>query len=211
MIKDFNLAWVILLLVFSARGETKDIWSLQPVKRPEVPNPDASLTEIRNPIDAFVQRKLLSKNLKPSPKADRFTLLRRLSLDLTGLPPSPGRMEAFVNDPRSTNSAYRELVDELLNSPRFGERWAQHWLDIIRWAETAGFETNVERTDAWYYRDWVIKALNDDMPYDRFILHQIAGDVTGEDAALGFLVSGPANLPGQIGRAEEAKIGRAQA
>ncbi len=204
MIKDFNLAWVILLLVFSARGETKDIWSLQPVKRPEVPNTDASLTKIRNPIDAFVQRKLLSKNLKPSPKADRFTLLRRLSLDLTGLPPSPGRMEAFVNDPRSTNSAYRELVDELLNSPRFGERWAQHWLDIIRWAETAGFETNVERTDAWYYRDWVIKALNDDMPYDRFILHQIAGDVTGEDAALGFLVSGPANLPGQIGRDEEA-------
>ena len=193
-----------LLLALACPVAAEQIWSLEPVKRPDVPEAKALPGPILNPIDAFVQQKLVRANLKPSPKADRSILLRRISLDLTGLPPTAERLETFVNDPRSTRSAYRELVEELLASPHYGERWAQHWLDVIRWAETVGFETNLERPDAWHYRDWVIKALNDDMPYDRFILHQIAGDVTGEDAALGFLVSGPANLPGQIGRDEEA-------
>ena len=193
-----------LLLALACPVAAEQIWSLEPVKRPDVPEAKALPGPILNPIDAFVQQKLVRANLKPSPKADRSILLRRISLDLTGLPPTAERLETFVNDPRSTRSAYRELVEELLASPHYGERWAQHWLDVIRWAETVGFETNLERTDAWHYRDWVIKALNDDIPYDRFILHQIAGDVTGEDAALGFLVSGPANLPGQIGRDEEA-------
>ncbi|SVE45543.1 uncharacterized protein METZ01_LOCUS498397, partial [marine metagenome] len=189
-----------LLLALACPVAAEQIWSLEPVKRPDAPEAKALPGPILNPIDAFVQQKLVRANLKPSPKADRSILLRRISLDLTGLPPTAERLETFVNDPRSTRSAYRELVEELLASPHYGERWAQHWLDVIRWAETVGFETNLERTDAWHYRDWVIKALNDDIPYDRFILHQIAGDVTGEDAALGFLVSGPANLPGQIGR-----------
>ena len=193
-----------LLLALACPVAAEQIWSLEPVKRPDVPEAKALPGPILNPIDAFVQQKLVRANLKPSPKADRSILLRRISLDLTGLPPTAERLETFVNDPRSTRSAYRELVEELLASPHYGERWAQHWLDVIRWAETVGFETNLERTDAWHYRDWVIKALNDDIPYDRFILHQIAGDVTGEDAALGFLVSGPANLPGQVGRDEEA-------
>ena len=193
-----------LLLTLACPVAAEQIWSLEPVKRPDAPEAKALPGPILNPIDAFVQQKLVRANLKPSPKADRSILLRRISLDLTGLPPTAERLETFVNDPRSTRSAYRELVEELLASPHYGERWAQHWLDVIRWAETVGFETNLERTDAWHYRDWVIKALNDDIPYDRFILHQIAGDVTGEDAALGFLVSGPANLPGQIGRDEEA-------
>ena len=118
MIKGFNLAWVILLLVFPAQGETKDIWSLQPVKRPEVPNPDATLTEIRNPIDAFVQERLDASKLKPSTEADRRTLIRRLSFDLHGLPPKPKAIEAFVasKDPK----AYEKLVDELLDSPHYG-------------------------------------------------------------------------------------------
>ena len=193
-----------LLLTLACPVAAEQIWSLEPVKRPDAPEAKALPGPILNPIDAFVQQKLVRANLKPSPKADRSILLRRISLDLTGLPPTAERLETFVNDPRSTRSAYRELVEELLASPHYGERWAQHWLDVIRWAETVGFETNLERTDAWHYRDWVIKALNDDIPYDRFILHQIAGDITGEDAALGFLVSGPANLPGQIGRDEEA-------
>ena len=96
------------------------------------------------------------------------------------------------------------MIDGLLASPQYGERWAQHWLDVIRWAETVGFETNIERPNAWYYRDWIIDALNRDLPYDRFIHDQLTGDVTGTDAALGFLVSGPALQPGQIGRDEEA-------
>src|SRR5690606_9886664 len=98
------------------------------------------------------------------------------------------------------DEACLRVVQRLLDSPRYGERWAQHWLDVIRWAETVGFETNLERPRAWPYRDWVIDALNADKPYDQFVFEQIAGDTVGEDAALGFLVAGPANLPGQIGR-----------
>ena len=132
----------------------------------------------------------MQKNLKFSPSAHRATLLRRVCLDLTGLPPSLALTQTFANDPRETAVVYAETVDQLLASPRYGERWAQHWLDVIRWAETVGFETNAERTQAWPYRDWVISALNHDMPYDRFILEQIAGDTVGIDAALGFLLAG---------------------
>ena len=112
MIKGFNLAWVILLLVFSARGASEGIWSLQPVKRPEVPNPDASLTEIRNPIDAFVQKRLGSSKLKPSTEADRRTLIRRLSFDLHGLPPKPEAVEAFVasKDPKGLRETGRRTA-----------------------------------------------------------------------------------------------------
>ncbi len=123
---------------------------------------------------------------------------------LTGLPPTPAEVDEFVNDPDGIDVAYARAVDRLLDSPRYGERWAQHWLDVIRWAETVGFETNLERPSAWPYRDWVIQSLNEDKPYDRFVFEQLAGDTVGEDAALGFLVAGPANLPGQIGRDEEA-------
>ena len=150
------------------------------------------------------EKKIREQNLQSSPETDRATLFRRIFLDLTGLPPSPSALEDFLNDPRDTDVVYAEAVDKLLATPRYGERWAQHWLDVIRWAETAGFETNRERPDAWNYRDWVIAALNNDMPYDRFIFEQIAGDTVGADAALGFLVAGPANLRGQIGRDEQA-------
>ena len=172
-------------------------WSLQPMKK-------TAIADKGHPIDFFIGQKLEQERLGFSPPAHWTTLLRRVCLDLTGLPPSLALTQAFANDPRETAVVYAETVDQLLASPRYGERWAQHWLDVIRWAETVGFETNAERTQAWPYRDWVISALNHDMPYDRFILEQIAGDTVGVDAALGFLLAGPANLAGQIGRDEQA-------
>jgi mono/diheme cytochrome c family protein len=158
---------------------------------------------VGNPsIDGFITEKLAEQGLTMSPPAERSVWLRRVTFDLTGLPPTPEELAEFVGDPRP--DAFSRVVDRLLDSERYGERWAQHWLDVIRWAETVGFETNAERPNAWRYRDWVIRSLNEDKPYNRFVLEQIAGDTVSEDAALGFLVAGPANLPGQIGRDEAA-------
>ena len=179
-----------------------DHWSLQPIVRPPVPSTAAA--HQRNPIDAFILRKLRSSGLEPSPAAASVTLIRRVTLDLTGLPPTPHEVESYQSEASDGDVAYERLVERLLASPRYGERWAQHWLDVIRWAETVGFETNRPRPNAWPYRDWVIAALNSDLPYDRFVFEQLAGDTISRDAALGFLVAGPANLPGQIGRDEEA-------
>lgn len=156
-------------------------------------------------IDQFIDARLAERGLIRNPIADPRTLARRIYFDLTGLPPTPDEVDAFVRQPNTA-----QLVEQLLASPRYGERWAQHWLDVIRWAETVGFETNAERQFAWPYRDWVIDSLNADKPYDRFLFEQIAGDTVGEDAALGFLVAGPANLPGQIGRDEVAMRGARQ-
>lgn len=175
-----------------------DHWSFQPVHRPEIPG-DGTLA----PIDAFVQQRLTESELSASPPAAPHTLIRRVTQVLTGLPPTPEDVAAYLAA-GDRDQAYAALVDRLLDSPRYGERWAQHWLDVIRWAETVGFETNLQRPRAWPYRDWVIDSLNEDKPWDRFLFEQIAGDTVGEDAALGFLVAGPANLPGQIGRDEEA-------
>ena len=180
-------------------------WSLLPPQAVSIPiNEDAPENWQNNPINAFIFRKLQQQGLSPSPPAERQTLIRRLALDMTGLPPSWSEVTEFVNDPDDIDTAFKKVVDRLLQSPRYGERWAQHWLDVIRWAETVGFETNKSRPNAWPYRDWVIDSLNEDKPYDRFIFEQVAGDTVGEDAALGFLVAGPANLPGQIGRDESA-------
>ncbi len=134
---------------------------------------------------------------------DRATWLRRLSLDLTGLPPSPQRVAAFVADQH--RDAYERVVDELLASPRYGERLAQHWLDLVRYADTHGFEVNTERPNAWPYRDYVIEAFNADRPYDRFIREQIVGEALGQDAATGFLVTASVLLPLQIGADEPSK------
>ena len=178
-----------------------DWWSLQPPQQPAVPPVSAADA---HPIDAFVRRQLQAAGLTFSPPADAVTLLRRVSLDLIGLPPSPQDVQRFLEHPQGPDQAYEQWVDRLLASPQYGERWAQHWLDVIRWAETVGFETNIPRPNAWHYRDWVIDALNQDKPYDRFVWEQLAGDTENVDAALGFAVAGPANLPGQIGRDEEA-------
>ena len=138
---------IILAFVFASGvwAADKKHWSFQPVKRVAVPAKS-------NPIDYFIGRKLRENSLTSSPKADRITLLRRATLDMTGLPPSPESVKKFVEDPRTTEIAFAEAVEGLLASPRYGERWAQHWLDVIRWAETVGFETNIERPNAWHYR-----------------------------------------------------------
>jgi mono/diheme cytochrome c family protein len=166
-------------------------WSFKPLVRPVVPvgrAPDAPRW-VQNPIDAFVLAKLTDAGLKPNPGADRRTLIRRLKFDLLGLPPTPEEVAAFVAD--AAPDAYEKLVEKYLASSHYGERWARHWLDVVRFAESNGFEMNWERPNAWPYRDWVIRSLNEDTPYDRFVREQLAGDSLGTDAATGFLVGGP--------------------
>ncbi|MCA9177383.1 MAG: DUF1553 domain-containing protein [Planctomycetales bacterium] len=169
-------------------AETVDHWAFQPVSRPALPE----ATSANSAIDALVFAKLREHGLEPSPTADRRSLIRRLFLVMHGLPPTPERVEQFVRDERV--DAWERLVDEVLESPRYGEQWASYWLDLVRFGETHGFETNRERPNAWRYRDWVIDALNRDLPYDRFILDQLAGDARGADVATGFLVAGPYDL-----------------
>jgi hypothetical protein len=170
-----------------------DWWSLQPVRPPKPPAvKDAAWP--RNAIDAFVLAGLEARRLGPAPAADRATLIRRATFDLHGLPPTPAEIDAFVSDP--SPGAWEKLVDRLLASPRYGERWGRHWLDVVRFGESQGFERDKPRDHAWRYRDYVIDALNADKPYDRFVKEQIAGDVlapvTPEGVvATGFLVCGP--------------------
>ncbi|MEN3942757.1 PSD1 and planctomycete cytochrome C domain-containing protein [Prosthecobacter sp. SYSU 5D2] len=154
-------------------------------------------------LDSFITAKLEEKGLTLSPQADRRTLIRRLYLVLHGLPPSPEEVESFAAD--TDPHSYEKLVDRLLASPRYGERWARHWLDVIAFGETHGFEVNTPRPNAWPYRDYVINAFNNDTPYPQFILEQLAGDAVGTDAATGFIVANAALLPGQTGKDEESK------
>jgi len=181
---------VLLPYVMSGADSTNKIewWSFKPLRRPEVPK-IKNAKWVRNPIDLFVLDQLEEQQLKPSAEAERQTLIRRLYFNLIGLPPSPGDVTAFVKD--KSAGAYETLVDKLLASPRYGERWARHWLDVVRFAESHGFEMNQPRLNAWPYRDYVIRAFNEDKPYDRFVLEQLAGDVLGVDEATGFLVAGP--------------------
>ncbi len=186
-----------------------DWWSLRPLTRPKLP----ALTEkdaawVRTPIDAFVIAKLREKGLTPSPEADRRTLLRRLSFDLTGLPPTPAELATFLAD--TAPDAYERLVERLLASPAYGERWARHWLDVVHYGETHGYDKDKPRLNAWPYRDYVIRAFNDDRPYARFVQEQLAADVlfpneTQLIPALGFIAAGPWDF---IGHAEvpETKI-----
>ncbi|WP_102017568.1 DUF1549 and DUF1553 domain-containing protein [Rhodopirellula islandica] len=171
----------------------REHWAFLPLETVEVP-PPANTGWRRNPIDDFIQHELSQRNLHPQPKASRRTLIRRLSFDLTGLPPTPEQIAAFEADART--DAYERLVDRLLDSPRHGERWAQHWLDLARFAETDGFEHDKLRPEAWKYRDWVIAALNEDLPYNEFIRRQIAGDEIDPNdqsarTATRFCLSGP--------------------
>ncbi len=173
-------------------------WSFQPIQKHLPPASEDPFVKGGNAIDAFVLAKLHDKGLTPSPEADKRTLIRRLYLDVHGLPPSPQQVQQFIDD--NSSDAWPKLVDEVLKSPRYGERWASHWLDVVRFGDTHGFEVNTPRESAWPYRDYVIKSFNEDKPYSQFIQEQIAGDQLGVDAATGFLVAAPALLPGQIGR-----------
>ena len=166
-------------------------WSLKPVRRP-VPPALGQTQRPANAVDSFVFAKLAKGGLAPSRLAGRPVLIRRLHLVMLGMHPSPGEVAAFVNDPQP--DAWERLVDRVLDDPRLGERWAQHWLDVIRYAETHGFETNQERPNAWPFRDWVVDALNHDLPYDQFVRGQLAGDALGSGTGTGFLVAGPYDL-----------------
>ena len=148
-------------------------WAFQPVKKTPPPHVQNALWP-RGPIDRFVLNKLESRHWQPARPAPRSVLVRRLYFDLTGLPPSPEEVAAFESD--ASPDAYERLVDRLLASPRYGERWAQHWLDVIRFAETEGFEYDRHLPGAWRFRDFVIDSLNRDKPFDQFIIEQIAGD-----------------------------------
>ena len=148
-------------------------WAFLPPKRPEVPKV-ADAAWAAHPIDAFIRAQLEKEGLKPSPEADRATLLRRVTLDLTGLPPTPAEVESFVHDTRP--DAYERLVDRLLASPAYGERWARPWLDLARYADSNGYSIDAPR-NIWKYRDWVIDALNRDLPFDQFLTDQLAGDL----------------------------------
>ena len=179
-----------------------DWWSYKPLKRPPVPLPTGvAPTRMRTPIDAFLIRKLHEAGLDMSPEADRRTLARRLYFDLLGLPPAPEEVDTFLRDRHP--AAYERLVDRLLASPHYGERWARHWLDVAHYADTHGFDKDKVRANAWPYRDYVIRSFNADKPYDQFVLEQIAGDVLRPDdpeaiTATGFLVAGPFDWVGQI-------------
>jgi mono/diheme cytochrome c family protein len=163
-------------------------WAYEPLRRPPLPHVK-DFGWARNPVDQFILTRLEAEGLSHSPQADPRTLIRRLYFTLTGLPPTPEEIQAFVEDP--SDAAYAALVEELLASPRYGECWARHWLDVVRFAESQGFETNTERANAWPFRDYVIRAFNDDKPFDQFVLEQLAGDAVGADEATGFLVGGP--------------------
>jgi uncharacterized protein DUF1553/uncharacterized protein DUF1549/cytochrome c len=183
-------------------------WAWEPIKRPAIPRISSQsrfaihIPQSGNPIDLFIVARLARAGLKMSPEADRRSLIRRLSFDLLGLPPSPERVLEFVNDraPR----AYEKLVDEMLQSPRYGERWARHWLDVVHYGDTHGYDKDKPRPNAWPYRDYVIRALNEDKPYTRFVEEQIAGDALYPGTrdgiiALGFISAGPWDF---IGHAE---------
>ena len=166
-------------------ADPMDHWAFKPLRQPGTPR-------FMDPIDAFLLVRLEAKGLKFSPRADKRTLIRRLYLVMHGLPPTQAEVAAFVenNDPR----AYAQLVDRVLASPRYGERWGQHWLDIVRFAESHGFEMNRERPHAWRYRDYVIESFNTDKPYNQFVKEQLAGDTFGAEAATGFIVAGPHDM-----------------
>ncbi len=174
-------------------------WSLQPLNRPTPPAVEANW--VRTPIDAFILAKLRDHKLAPSPEADRRTLIRRLYFDLLGLPPSFNEVQAFVAD--RDPHAYEKLVDRLLESPDYGERWGRYWLDIVHYGDTHGYDKDKVRPNAWPYRDYVIRAFNDDKPYSRFVEEQVAGDIlypgTADGVlATGFLAAGPFDYVGQI-------------
>ncbi len=185
-----------------------DHWAFQPIVRPQVPGKPKKGT---NAIDAFLQAELKRQGLKYSASAEPLALLRRATIVLTGIAPTPEETATFLATwKEDSDKAYSDLVDRLMSSPHFGERWAQHWLDVIRWAETNGSEANLYRKNAWVYRDYVVRAFNEDKPYDLFVREQIAGDSLGSGEATGFLVSGPHVPAATVGR-EPAAIRQARA
>jgi hypothetical protein len=209
VLRDWIAAGAIWPTTIVITDDPLDWWSLRPLAKPPIPNSSERHADtLRTPIDAFVLDGLRSAGLTPSPRADRRTLIRRLSYDLLGLPPTVAEVEAFVAD--SDPLAYEKLVDRLLASPHYGERWARHWLDVVHYGETHGYDKDKPRPNAWPYRDYLIRAFNEDRPYAQFVEEQLAGDALEADTrdgieATGFLAAGPWDF---IGHAEvpETKI-----
>jgi hypothetical protein len=208
-----HLPFVCLIVTTICRAaapsvdEGRQHWAFQPLlTNPTVPEVKTKAWP-KNDIDRFILAKLEAAGLrKPSAEADRATLIRRVTLDLIGLPPTPEEVEAFVRD--ESPKAYEKLIDRLLASPHYGERWGRHWLDLARYADTSGFHNDLDRPYAWKYRDYVIRSFNDDKPYARFIAEQIAGDeVEGASEetliATGFCRNGPSN-DDNMGKTPEA-------
>jgi hypothetical protein len=188
------VAGLALALPAPAQEARESAWPFVPLSRPAVPAVrDAD--GVRNPVDAFVLARLEKAGLRPCPQADKPTLLRRVTFDLTGLAPTAAERAAFLAD--TSPDAYERLVDRLLASPRFGERWAQHWLDVVRYAETDGFKANRLRPEAYRYRDYVIRAFNADLPYDRFLSQQLAGDELEPDNPEALVATGFFRLPAE--------------
>ncbi|MCE9630460.1 MAG: PSD1 and planctomycete cytochrome C domain-containing protein [Planctomycetia bacterium] len=179
-----------------------DHWAFKPVRRPAVPVVHDTAWP-KNDIDRFILARLEAEGLTPAAEADRRTWLRRVTFDLTGLPTTPEEVEQFAAD--TSPGAHGRVIERLLASPRYGERYAQHWLDVVRYADTHGYEVNTERPNAWPYRDYCISAFNADLPYDQFVREQIAGGEPGKEAATGFLVAAAVLLPGQIGADDVSK------
>lgn len=172
----------------SRKYDEEKIWAYQPIQKPQV--------EAANPVDYFIDAGIKQAEVQPAPLADRRTLIRRATFDLTGLPPTPEAVERFLKDSRNDEDAFAALVDELLASPQYGEQAARHWLDVVRYADSSGFANDYERPNTWRYRDYVIRSFNEDKPYDQFVREQIAGDeIDREDpeklVATGFLRMGP--------------------
>ncbi len=207
---DAGANWPDEKTTIEAKRADKTWWSLQSLANIEppiskgIPNVWAG-----SPIDRFIYAKLAERNLQPNPPADRRSLIRRVSYDLTGLPPSPEEVETFVSDDDS--QAYEKLVDRLLASPRYGEQWGRHWLDVARFGESKGFEPNHILDNLWPYRDYVIRSFNEDKPFNRFVIEQLAGDVIGRgdpavEVGTAFLVCGPYDAVGNQDEAQKKVI-----
>ena len=185
----------------------RDHWAFQPVELPVIPTAQDAVRSawVQNPIDSFVVQALSAKGWRPAGKADKYTLIRRATFDLIGLPPTPEEIEAFIDD--NSADSFGRVVDRLLASPHYGERWGRHWLDLVRYADTNGADENHTMPNAWRYRDWVFRSMNRDQPFDEFIVHQLAGDLLTDGAdeqtrgelltATGMLVIGPKMLAEQ--------------
>lgn len=207
---DAGAAWPASVIVRERARADASWWSLQPIKSIEPPRaPGIPPAWADHPVDRFVYAKLREKNLTPNPPADRRTLIRRVTYDLTGLPPTPADIDAFEND-RSPD-AYAKIVDRLLASPRYGEHWGRHWLDVVRFGESNGYERNVLIPTLWPFRDYVIRAFNDDRPFDQVIVEHLAGDTVGKgdparEIGTAFLVCGPYDNVGNSDAAQAAII-----
>ena len=184
-------------------------WSLRPLSEDTPPTGDVPKAWGRNPIDQFVYARMAANGLTPNPPADKRVLLRRITYDLTGLPPTPAEVDRFLAD--DSPDAYEQLVDRLLASPRYGEHWGRHWLDVVRYGESTGYEVNHLVDNIWPYRDYVIRSFNEDKPFDQFVAEQLAGDAVGKgnpdvEVGLTYLVCGPYDIVTNNDAAQAAQI-----